>query len=69
VSVADASSLSVTCGGVTATGTASARIRNFPAGRCTVEAVHLGKPVRTTVTLDAPTGVSCTVRDGSLQCN
>ncbi len=64
----DASSLTVDCGGTTASGSASARIRNFPSGTCAVKAVYLGKEYRTTVAIERPREVNCTIDGASLKC-
>lgn len=56
--------VSVTCGDVTASGATNALLREFPAGACsvTVGGAH------TTVRIDAPRQVDCTLADGSLTC-
>jgi serine/threonine-protein kinase len=69
VVVKDASSIEVTCGDVSATGTASARIADFPAGTCRVRATYLGQPSTTEVVIDRPREVTCTAAGGALSCN
>ncbi len=59
-----AEGMRVVCGDVAASGTTSTLLRDFPAGTCTVSVA--GKS--TSVTLDAPRGVACTVEGDVLQC-
>jgi serine/threonine-protein kinase len=66
--VQDASSVTVQCGDVSQSGTASVRIRDFPAGKCRVNAIYGGKGVSTTVEVDRRREVRCTVQSGSLKC-
>jgi outer membrane biosynthesis protein TonB len=68
VALRDASSIAVACGTVSATGTASVRIRNFPAGTCTVDVIYLGQSYSTTIRLDSPKGVQCAVSEGAMSC-
>lgn len=63
----DAASLEVRCGDVAASGTASARITNFPAGICAVDVVYLGASHSTEVRVERPREVRCRV-DGALVC-
>ncbi|MFT7521262.1 MAG: hypothetical protein ACI9MC_003413 [Kiritimatiellia bacterium] len=69
VSVAGATSLRVQCGGVVASGTASARIMKFPAGECAVVASVEGRSVETTVQILSPRAVRCTVGAEGLRCD
>lgn len=64
----DASSIDVKCGDTTASGTASARITGFPAGNCKVTANYVGKALETTVRIDSPAQVNCTVEGDKLTC-
>jgi hypothetical protein len=68
INLKDASSLTITCGDRSASGTASARITEFPAGPCDVRAVFLGQTLSTTTTVDRPRAVTCTVASGALAC-
>ncbi len=65
----DASSLTIQCSGVEGNGTASARIRNFPAGPCEIEAIYLNKSYTTTVTVERQGEVTCVVDGGEFQCS
>ena len=65
----DASALKVVCGDVAATGTASTRIRNFPAGPCSVSGVYMGSAYSTDIRLDAVKEVRCQVLEGALTCS
>ncbi|MCB9680506.1 MAG: serine/threonine protein kinase [Alphaproteobacteria bacterium] len=69
VSVANASSVVVTCGDRTASGTASVRLKDFPPGPCTVKAVWEGRTLSTTVAVDRPTGLQCEATAGGLSCH
>ena len=66
--VQDASSVTVTCGDVSQSGTASVRVRNFPAGSCRVDAIYGGKSMSTRVEVTRRQEVRCTVSSGSLKC-
>lgn len=68
VVVRDGTGLVVTCGDTTARGTASARLRNFPAGTCQVEVQWLGTPYQTSVQIDTKREVHCDVSNGKLGC-
>ena len=68
VALRDASSLSITCGDRSASGTASVRITDFPAGPCTVRAVYLGTTYTTSVTLERVRGSTCTIANETLTC-
>ena len=61
--------LRVTCGDRTLTSTASLRLTDFPAGRCVIEANHLGVAYRTEGVLDRVGSVQCAVTDGDLSCS
>jgi hypothetical protein len=65
----DASSVSVNCGDAVGIGTASARISNFPGGNCTVKATYLGDTYTTSVTIERPREVACSVDGDALKCN
>lgn len=67
-SVRDASSLTVTCGGVSKSGTASVRMRNFPSGRCSIVAIYGGDRVETAVEVTRRQEVMCQVEAGGLSC-
>jgi serine/threonine protein kinase len=69
VVMSDASSLNVKCGGVSANGTASARITNFPAGKCSISATFVGRTLTGTVAIDHPTTITCTANGDSLSCS
>jgi serine/threonine protein kinase len=69
VVMSDASSLTVDCGGVSANGTASARITNFPAGKCSISATFVGRTLKGTVAIDHPTTITCTANGDSLSCS
>ncbi len=64
-----ASSITVTCGDVVARGSTSARITSFPAGVCTVTAVHLGDVLTAQATIEEARTVNCAVREGALTCD
>ncbi len=66
--VDDVASMSVTCGDVDGHGSNSVRIKQFPAGSCEVVAMLDGRTYETTVSVERPTTVSCSVRDGALVC-
>ncbi|MCA9489746.1 MAG: hypothetical protein KC621_07470, partial [Myxococcales bacterium] len=65
----DASSLTLTCGDVSAQGTASVRITDFPAGSCRVQATWLGTEVATDLVIDSVRGFQCAVEGGVLRCS
>jgi len=64
----DASSLMVTCGGVSKSGSSSARLKEFPGGVCKVEALYLGTRLSTKVTIDRPMTVECSANGDQLTC-
>ena len=64
----NAQSVKITCGTVSATGTASARIADFPSGSCKVDVVYLGSAYSTSVTIERPREVHCEVDGDSLSC-
>ncbi|NCG19081.1 MAG: protein kinase [Rhodobacterales bacterium] len=64
----DASSITVKCGDISASGSASARIREFPSGVCYVSAVYLGKSYKAKVTIERPREVNCTIDGESFKC-
>jgi hypothetical protein len=66
--VADVSSIEVACGDRVFRGTSSVRAIDFPAGACTVRAEREGAWSSTTVSLDAPREVACTLAGGKLGC-
>ncbi|MEQ1571160.1 MAG: hypothetical protein ABMA64_36355, partial [Myxococcota bacterium] len=69
VASAEASAIDVRCGDVTGTGSTSAVIRNFPAGKCEVT-VHVGGRSRAAaVTIDRPRAVSCVWDGERLTCS
>lgn len=64
-----ASSVIVKCGDVSAHGTTSARIKNFPAGKCQVSAEYLGQTMTTQVAIDRAREVACKLGSGDrLEC-
>jgi serine/threonine protein kinase len=65
----DASAVEVRCGDRSATGTASARITDFPAGSCTVKITRLGRELTTTVAVDRPREVACSATGDVLSCS
>jgi hypothetical protein len=67
-SVAGASRISATCGGVSGTGITSVNLRELPAGTCRVEATVGGQSASTTVSVTAPGGIQCTFSGGALSC-
>ena len=69
VSVAEASSVTVRCGSVTANGTTSALIRSFPAGNCTVDALIGASTYTARVAITAETTVRCVLVAGNLKCS
>jgi eukaryotic-like serine/threonine-protein kinase len=69
VALKDASRIEVTCRDVSASGTASVRIMDFPAGPCTVAAEWLGTDYSTQITVHEAASWLCRVQDGSLQCS
>ncbi|MCB9687261.1 MAG: serine/threonine protein kinase [Alphaproteobacteria bacterium] len=69
IALKDASALSLTCGDVSAQGTASVRITNFPAGTCRVQATWLGTEVATDLVIDRVRGFQCVVEGGVLRCS
>ena len=64
----DASQLDVTCGDVSSQGTASADIRQFPAGTCTVKATYLGHALTTQVLVQNAATVQCSSDGTTLTC-
>lgn len=56
--------IEVRCGDVSASGATNVVVREFPAGSCTVRAGGRS----TTVTVDVPRGVRCTLAPDELQC-
>lgn len=56
--------IEVACGDVTATGSGNALVQSFPAGACQVRAAGLS----TTVRVESPRKVECTLASGSLSC-
>ena len=69
--VRDASAVQVTCGDVSAEGTATVRITSFPAGSCSVVATGAdGRTVaRGDVVVDGPQRVLCATDGGALRCS
>jgi eukaryotic-like serine/threonine-protein kinase len=66
--VVDASQVSASCQGATASGATSALVRDLQPGRCAVAATVNGTAVKTNVDVDVGRGYTCTVEGGSLQC-
>ena len=66
--VADASSVEASCGGVSGRGSTSALLRDVPAGPCSVSAVISGASYTARVVATAPTGFTCTLQGGALGC-
>lgn len=66
--VEDVSSFQVRCGDRSATGTASARLTNLPAGTCTVEAQRGAESWTAQVGITTPREVRCAVANGALTC-
>jgi serine/threonine protein kinase len=64
----NASALSAECSGVSGSGTASLRLRSFPAGACRVRATFVGQDYSTEVRVERPREVVCTVDGGALTC-
>lgn len=64
-----ASSLTVTCGDQRFAGTASVRLRSFPAGTCRIEAVHTGSTLAADVGIASRREVRCRVEGGTLACS
>ncbi len=64
----DASNLDVRCGDRHASGTASVRLTDFPAGSCSIEADWLGTHYRSEIEVDRPRAVNCSVAGGALTC-
>lgn len=69
VAVQDASTVTVQCGDKRASGTASVRIVDFPAGPCSVSASYLGRNLHETVTITSPREVICVPSQAGLTCN
>jgi len=65
----DASSITVQCSGVEGQGTATARIRNFPAGPCQISVLYLNNEYKTTTSIERPGEVKCAVSGGNLKCS
>lgn len=68
VTVDGAEGVRLVCGGVTATGTASARIMSFPAGTCDIFAMVDGREVEGEVRLTTPRAARCRVEGERLSC-
>jgi hypothetical protein len=68
VAIDDGTGLQVVCGERQAVGTASARLRDFPAGPCTVTATYLGRSYTTSVVIDRRREVRCAVQGEALAC-
>ncbi|MFK7931840.1 MAG: protein kinase [Myxococcota bacterium] len=66
--VQDASSITVTCGDVTRSGTSSVRLRGFPAGSCTVSATYAGQRVSGSIDVQRRRAVRCEASGGALKC-
>jgi len=69
LSLPDASSITVQCGAVKASGTASVRITKFPSGNCRVRAQYLGKTYTSSVRIDKAAGYTCKVTKDALRCS
>lgn len=67
-SVPGASSVAVTCGDVSGSGSGSALLRELPAGNCTVRAEVDGKTLKGNTKVTKPTGITCTPTQGALTC-
>ncbi len=68
VVMSDASAIEVSCGDRRASGTASARIVDFPSGRCTVRANYLGTSLTGTVDISRAATITCTPTEQGLSC-
>ncbi len=64
-SLEGAEGIEVSCGAVSRTGDTSALLRDVPPGICTVV---VADRLRTTLTVNSPGGIKCTVDGESLQC-
>ena len=69
VVMSDASAIDVSCGDRRASGTGSARIVDFPAGRCTVRANYLGSSLTGSVDISRAATITCTPTDQGLSCS
>jgi serine/threonine protein kinase len=69
VVMSDASAIDVTCGDRRASGTSSARIVDFPMGRCTVRANYLGTSLTGSVDISRAATITCTPTDQGLSCS
>jgi hypothetical protein len=67
-SVPGASSVAVTCGDVSGSGSSSALLRELPAGTCTVRAEVDGATLKGSTKVTKPTGITCTPTQGALTC-
>ncbi|MCP4806645.1 MAG: protein kinase [Proteobacteria bacterium] len=66
--VAGAAAVKASCGDVSGAGTSSALLRDLPAGACAVVATVDGTELKTTVSVDAPRGIECSVAGDQLTC-
>jgi serine/threonine protein kinase len=67
-SVPGASSVSVTCGDVSGSGSGSALLRELPAGNCSVRAEVGGLTLKGSAKVVKPRGITCTPVQGALTC-
>ena len=67
-SVPGASSVAVSCGDVSGSGSSSALLRELPAGTCTVRAEVDGATLKGSTKVTKPTGITCTPTQGALTC-
>jgi serine/threonine protein kinase len=67
-SVPGASSVSVTCGDVSSSGSGSVLLRELPAGNCSVRAEVDGVTFKGSAKVTKPSGITCTPTEGALTC-
>ncbi|MFT5686344.1 MAG: hypothetical protein ACI8RZ_007300, partial [Myxococcota bacterium] len=65
---AGATAISARCGDVSSNGTGSVNLRNIPAGSCSVTATVDGSKASTTLTVERPSGFTCSLDGGALTC-
>ena len=68
-SVPEASSVQVRCGDREVSATSNARVTDFPAGRCVIEATRLGQSYRATVDVTEARTVRCEITEGTFTCS
>jgi hypothetical protein len=69
VSAEGASKLTVRCNGMSASGSASATLKAFPAGFCTIEAKFGEETHRMGMTVEQVQNVACALQEGVLRCS